>query len=293
MKDHIPVLVDEFLEFFENCQIVTFCDGTLGAAGHSEKILKKHPEIVKLIGIDQDETAIKIAKEKLDSYKEKVTIVHDNFSNLEKILNDLNVLKVDGFFFDLGISSMQVDDENRGFSFKYDAHLDMRMDVRNPLTCETVINEYPVEQIEKILLEYGEEKRAKIVAREIVKRRKENRIITTKDLLDIIMPFLKKKSKIHPATQIFQALRIFVNNEIEILKKTITTAVDRLNVNGRLGVISFHSLEDRIIKFLFKELAKDKIVKILTKKPKVASFNEVKINRRSRSAKLRFVEKII
>ena len=293
MKDHIPVLVDEFLEFFENCQIVTFCDGTLGAAGHSEKILKKHPEIVKLIGIDQDETAIKIAKEKLDSYKEKVTIVHDNFSNLEKILNDLNVLKVDGFFFDLGISSMQVDDENRGFSFKYDAHLDMRMDVRNPLTCETVINEYPVEQIEKILLEYGEEKRAKIVAREIVKRRKENRIITTKDLLDIIMPFLKKRSKIHPATQIFQALRIFVNNELEILKNTITTAVDRLNVNGRLGVISFHSLEDRIIKFLFKELAKDKIVKILTKKPKVAGFNEVKINRRSRSAKLRFVEKII
>lgn len=300
---HIPVLLDEVLKSFDGLKINTFVDATLGAGGHGKAILENHPEIKIYIGIDQDESALRLAKSNLEPFIEKTRFVKGNFGILEEILKKEKVEKAEGFLFDIGVSSMQLDDPRRGFSFSKEGLLDMRMDQSRNLTADTVVNTFSEKELEKIFWEYGEERAAKKVAKAIVESRKEKRLSTTTALAALIEKVKGKGGKIHPATLSFQALRIYVNDELNVLKNAIGVAIDHLAVGGRIGVISFHSLEDRIVKDLFKEAAKKSHVnpytkveerpkiKILTKKPITASFKEKKNNPRSRSAKLRVGEK--
>jgi 16S rRNA (cytosine1402-N4)-methyltransferase len=287
-SDHIPVLLNEYLNFFSFSKLHTFLDGTLGAGGHASAILQHHPEIKRFIGFDKDQNALKIAKQSLTQWAAKIEFVNDSFENLDAYLkND----KCDGMFFDLGMSSMQLASD-RGFSFQKDAPLDMRMNQVGDITAADVINEYDEKTLATIFKEYGEEPRANIIAKTLVQARKKKPIKTTFDLSDVLRGIVKRRGKLHPLTKVFQALRICVNNELEGLKKGLKKAVRHLEKNGRIGVISFHSLEDRIVKNCFKEEAKnsDMSFHILTKKTIVPSWEERKINPRARSAKLRFGE---
>jgi 16S rRNA (cytosine1402-N4)-methyltransferase len=300
---HLPILVTEVVKCFNEVKIDTFVDGTLGGGGHAKAILQSHPEINRYIGIDQDREALNIAYKNLQSWKEKIKLVEDNFGHLEKILEKEKIGQAEGFLFDIGVSSMQLDEVERGFSFSKEAYLDMRMDRRNGLTAEEVVNSLSERELEKIFWEYGEERAAEKIAKKIVERRKEKRIETTFDLVKIIEEVKKKRGRIHPATLIFQALRIYVNDELVHLKRGIEVAIDRLSIGGRIAIISFHSLEDRIVKDMFRDEAKKNHVNIyrqkvklpklaiLTKKPITPSYKEIKDNPRSRSAKLRIVEK--
>ena len=302
---HIPVLLEEVLESFKDLKLNIFFDATVGAGGHAKEILKQHPEIKIYIGVDQDKCALKKAEENLKNYGEKVRLVNDNFEHLDIILKKLEISRVDGFLFDLGVSSMQLDVEERGFSIKKIGPLDMRMDISKKLTAEEVVNTYSAKDLEKIFKDYGEEKRAKIIAKAIANRREKKRIATTRELSDVVEKVVRKKRKIHPATLVFQALRIYVNDELRVLKKALDKAIDRLNTNGRIAVISFHSLEDRIVKYFFKKESKKEHVniyktqkkrvveklKVLTKKPIKPSLEEIRKNPRARSAKMRVAEK--
>lgn len=281
-----------------------YLDCTLGGGGHSYRIGGFLDECGFLIGMDQDIEAIQAAKEKLSELKCKVEVIHENFSNLEKVLDDLNVKKVDGVIFDLGVSSHQIDTAKRGFSYMHDATLDMRMNQEKNFSAYNVINEYSEERLIKIFQEYGEEKFSKRIATAIVKRRPIN---TTGELVKIIensVPHTKNGG--HPAKRIFQAVRIEVNNELEILSKSIISAVNRLKVGGKIVVITFHSLEDRIVKNTFKTLSQDCIcpksfpvcvcnhkaeIKILGK-ALTATPEELSKNLRAKSAKLRAAEKL-
>lgn len=292
---HKSVLLEEVLEVFKDQAITTFIDATLGAGGHSEALLKNHPEIKKLIGIDQDLEAIKIAKERLKNYP--VEIIHSNFSTAK-------LPKSNGILADLGVSSMQLDQAERGFSFMRDGPLDMRMNQKQELTAALIVNEWDERDIAVIIRDYGEEKRWKEAARAIVRNRPFH---TTLELAAVLKKALyNPKKKIDPSTQVFQALRIRVNDELEVIKTFIKRALDSLEVGGRLAIITFHSLEDRIVKHTFRDLAQDKVttkglgglflpkvpeVKILTPKGIIASDDEIQLNPRSRSAKLRAVEK--
>lgn len=286
-----------------------FVDGTLGAGGHAEAILSRHPEIEKLIGIDQDPAALAIAEERLAPWKSKIALRQGNFSKISTILDQLNVQEVDGILLDLGVSSMQLDLPEKGFSFMHAGPLDMRMDPENPLTAAEVVNTWEEGELGKIFRDYGEEKQWRLAARTLVNARKKQPIQTTQELVNILYPVLHKKAKkgLNPLTLIFQALRICVNAELEVLEEVLPRAVERLRSGGRLGVISFHSLEDRIVKNLFRYEASDKedtaglaglflskprTLNILTKKPIIPEEKESKINPRSRSAKLRVVEKL-
>lgn len=309
MAPHISVLLNEVVEFFAGIRIEYFVDGTLGAGGHSKAILESHPEIKMLIGIDQDPIAREIALQRLAPWQEKVKIIPGNFSDLPKYLSSLAIKKVDGILLDIGVSSMQFDLPEKGFSFMHDGPLDMRMDPNNELTAELIINTWSESELGKIFREYGEEKRWRLAARKITETRKEKPITTTLQLAEILkkalpVPFAKRG--IHPATLIFQALRIAVNEELDVLKKILPEAINALNSRGRLAVISFHSLEDRIVKDAMRFAASDKMntdgiggmfldkdptVTLLTKKPIEPSDEEVAANPRSRSAKLRVVEK--
>lgn len=284
---HFPVLLKEFLVGFEDLEIEVFFDGTLGAAGHAKAILEAHEEIDIFIGADQDQEALKIASENLKPWMKKVRLIHENFKNIGSILDEMDIKSCNGIFLDLGMSSMQLDSEERGFSFRYDAPLDMRMNSENPLSAKEVINNYSVLELERIFREYGEEKRAKKAARQIVEKRRKKIINTTFELLAILEPVLPKRRRIHPATKIFQAIRICVNDELEVLKEVIDNAIEKLAPKGRIGIISFHSLEDRIVKHKFRD---SEYLKVLTKKPIVVGFEEK--NPRARSAKMRFAEKI-
>ncbi len=288
--NHFPVLLAEFLEYFEGINIKVFFDGTLGAAGHAQAILEAHPEIEIFIGCDQDKMALDLAQERLKPWMGKVVLFHGNFSELPDFLDKLNIQHVDGCFLDLGLSSMQLDSEERGFSFKYDAPLDMRMNKQNALTAQDVVNRYSEKDLARIFKEYGEERRWKKVAEAIVQARRKKEIVTTNDLLEVIGKVVKRTKRINPATLIFQALRIEVNNELKHIQDGINFAIERLSPNGRIGVISFHSLEDRIVKHTFRD--KKNILDILTKKPIISSFGERRRNPRSRSAKMRFAEKV-
>jgi len=304
---HKPVLLQECIEGLNIKEDGIYVDGTLGGAGHSSQILKKLSSKGKLIGIDRDEEALSAAKEKLKDFQ-NVTYLHGNHDDIKELLQNIGIDKVDGILLDLGVSSYQLDERTRGFSYMGDSILDMRMDKSQELTAEIVINEYSEERLSRIIEEYGEEKFAKKIASNIVKERQINPIKTTMQLVDIIkrsIPLSKQKDG-HPAKRTFQAIRIEVNNEIEPLKETIKQCIGCLKEEGRLCVITFHSLEDRAVKQAYIELEgkctcpKDLPYcvcgyksegKIINKKPIIATKEEQEENSRSKSAKLRIFEK--
>ena len=283
MMKHMPVLVREVLEVFADKDLRIFFDGTLGAGGHAKAILEAHPEIENYIGCDQDPRAHELAAVTLKPWGEKVEIVRGRYA--EKIAEVDRCL--DGLLIDIGVSSMQLDEKERGFSFMGDAPLDMRMDPDGELTAAKVVNRYPEKELARIIFEYGEERRSRQVAKAIVEARRKRPIRTTGELVEIVK-WVATKGKLHPATLVFQALRIEVNDELGQLERGLKASIAKMCSGGRLAVISFHSLEDRIVKNTFRD-AKDR-VKILTKKPIGPTAEEMKQNRRSRSAKLRAVE---
>lgn len=306
---HIPVLLDECIEGLNIKEDGIYIDCTLGGAGHSSEIIKRLSEKGRLIGIDQDTDAIDAASKKLADYN-NVTYVHDNFYNIKNILERLDIDKVDGILMDLGVSSYQLDEAERGFSYMNDAPLDMRMNRENNISAYEIVNNYEEADLYRIIKDYGEEKFAKRIASFIVKGREEKPIRTTFELVEIIksaIPARFRREGPHPAKRTFQAIRIEVNKELEILNETIEDGVSKLNKGGRIAIITFHSLEDRIVKTKFKELedpckcpkdfpicicGKSAEIKILTRKPREAHKYELEINPRSRSAKLRIGEKI-
>lgn len=305
---HISVLLNEVIESLNIKEDGIYVDCTLGGAGHSSEILKHLSNKGRLIGIDQDTNALEAAKEKLKDY-ENVTYVHDNFYNIDAILKELKVDKVDGILMDLGVSSYQLDTAERGFSYMKDAPLDMRMNREKGFSAYNVVNEYSASELFRIMRDYGEEKFAKRIAGFIVRAREEKSIDTTLELVDIIKAAIPAKFQKggHPAKRVFQAIRIEVNSELAILDKAVGDSINNLNKEGRLSIITFHSLEDRIIKNKFKDLenpctcpkefpicicGKNPIVKVITKKPIEPTDEEKEINSRSKSAKLRVAEKI-
>ena len=298
---HESVLLNEVLRGFEGINLRTFVDGTLGAGGHSQAILSAHPEITRLFGFDQDPDALKIARERLQL--SKCQLIHANFVDIPSYVSE-----ADGILLDLGVSSMQLDRAEKGFSFMRDGPLDMRMNPKEPLTAESIVNSWSEKDLGRIFRDYGEEKRWRRAAGVIVEARLKKPIQTTLELSALLEPALRDyKSKIHPATRVFQALRIAVNRELERLEAFLPQALALLNPGGRLAVISFHSLEDRIVKHFFRTAASDKVStsglaglfldkipegRLLTTKPWEASDTEVARNPRSRSAKLRVIEKL-
>lgn len=281
---HIPVLMREVLEIFADRKICTFFDGTLGAGGHAQAILQAHPEIERYIGCDRDPRAHELARVHLAPWLEKVEWIRGSYA--EKVAEVKG--SIDGFLIDIGVSSMQLDERERGFSFMGDAPLDMRMDPEGDLTAEAIVNRYSEKELARILFEFGEERRSRQVAKAIVEARRKRRIRTTKELVEIIKPFATR-GKLNPATLTFQALRIAVNDELGQLERGLKAAISKLSPQGRMAVISFHSLEDRIVKNTLRD-AKEEIL-VLTKKPIGPSVEEMRTNPRARSSKLRAGEK--
>lgn len=308
---HISVLLEETIENLDIKPDGIYVDGTLGGAGHSLEIVKRLSDKGRLIGIDQDEDAIKAASERLKDYMDKVTIVRDNYSNIENILKTLGIDKVDGILLDIGVSSYQLDEADRGFTYKQDALLDMRMDKRQSMTAKDIVNGYSENELFRIIRDYGEDKFAKNIAKHIVIARQEKPIETTFELGEIIkaaIPMKFRLAKGHPAKQTFQAIRIELNRELEVLEESIDTMIDHLNDNGRLCIITFHSLEDRIVKVRFKDnenpctcppnlpvcvCGKKSKGHVITRKPIVPDENELEINKRAKSSKLRVFERTI
>ncbi len=306
--EHISVLLNECIESLNIKKNGIYVDGTMGGAGHSSHIAKALDNTGRLICIDQDINAIKTGKERLASFT-NVTFVHNNFSNINDIYKELNLQGIDGVLLDLGVSSHQLDEGYRGFSYMQDAPLDMRMDIRKELSAYTVVNTYKKEDLARIIIEYGEEKWAKRIAEFIEAERKIKPIETTFELVSVIKKAIPKGARIdgpHPAKRTFQAIRIEVNNELGILKDTIINMANILNPNGRLAIITFHSLEDRIVKNTFKELenpcicprdlpicacGRKPLGKVITRKPILPTEKELEENHRSRSAKLRVFER--
>lgn len=306
--EHKPVLLKESIEGLNIKEDGIYVDCTLGGGGHTEEILKRAVK-GKVIGIDQDDYAIERAIEKLGTYDNFIP-VRNNFSELDQILDELNIEKINGIIFDLGVSSFQLDIPERGFSYNYDMPLDMRMDKSQTITARHIVNGYEENELTRILWEYGEEKWAARIAKFIVEEREREFIETTGQLVSIIKKAIPKQARqdgSHPAKKTFQAIRIEVNRELEILEKAVRSAVERLVNKGRICVITFHSLEDRIIKNTFAELNKDCIcppefpkcmcdhkrkLKLITKKPITPSEEEIKENRRAHSAKLRIGERV-
>lgn len=307
---HRPVLLDECMEGLAIRPGGIYLDGTLGRAGHSWEIVRRLNAGGRLIGLDRDETALEAARQRLAPYADRVTLVHSNFSRVAEVLDELGVPAVDGMLFDLGVSSPQLDDAQRGFSYMHDAPLDMRMDRTAGLTARTVVNEWPYEELRRILYEYGEERYAPAIAGAICRSRGLTPIETTLQLVDVIksaMPASALREKQHPAKRSFQAVRIAVNDELGAVDRMIQAAVPRLTTGGRLAVISFHSLEDRIVKNGFVAFAKGctcppdfpvcvcgkkPVVRLVNRKPIVSGETELNENPRARSAKLRVAEKL-
>lgn len=305
---HTSVLLDESIEGLNIKADGIYVDATLGGGGHTESILKQVKE-GKVIGIDRDDYAIERATEKLKEYKNFIA-VKNNFSNIEEVLDELNIEKIDGILFDLGVSSFQLDIPERGFSYNVDMPLDMRMDKNQTTTARHIVNGYEEHELSRILWEYGEEKWASRIAKFIVHEREREFIETTGQLVSIIKKAIPKQVRMegsHPAKKTFQAIRIEVNKELEILENTVKNAVDRLNEGGRICIITFHSLEDRIIKNTFVDLNKDCIcppefptcvcdhrrkLEIITRKPIVPSEEEIDENHRAHSAKLRIGKRV-
>ncbi len=307
---HIPVLYEESIKALNIKSSGIYVDATLGGAGHSFGICEKLGISGRLIAIDQDISAINAAEGKLGTYKDKVTLVNNNFKNIKQILRDLQINSIDGALMDLGVSSHQLDTADRGFSYQKDAPLDMRMDVGSVKTAYEIINHYDEEEITKIIYEYGEERWAKRIASFIVADRKDKPIQTTMQLVDTIkkaIPSSARREGPHPAKRTFQAIRIAVNDELIILETAIKDFISILKPGGRMAVITFHSLEDRIIKNTFNSASKGCVcpsslpicicnqkptIELVKRKPIIPSGDEVQNNPRSRSAKLRVAEKI-
>ncbi len=307
---HISVLLEESVDLLEVKPDGIYADGTLGGGGHSSLICSKLGDDGRLIGIDRDITATKAAAERLKKFEKKVTIVHNNFADIKNILNNIGVEKIDGAILDLGVSSPQLDTADRGFSYNMDARLDMRMNRDDAVSAYEVVNNYSEAELTRIIFDYGEERFARQIARGIVSERESNNIETTFQLSEIIKHSIPAKARFadkHPAKRTFQAIRIEVNKELEILENAVRDFVEVLRPGGVLSVITFHSLEDRIVKQTFQSLAqgctcpkdfpvcvcgnKPK-VKILTRKPVVSGDAELEMNMRAHSAKLRAVKKI-
>ena len=305
---HKSVLLDECIEALNIRPDGVYVDGTLGRAGHSREIVQKLPH-GRLICIDRDMAAIDAAKERLAPWMERVTLVHGNFADLGEVLREKEITGVDGMLFDLGVSSPQLDDASRGFSYMQDAPLDMRMDKTAALTAYEVVNAWSYEELRRILFEYGEERYAPAIAKAIVRARETRPVETTLELVDLIksaMPPAALREKQHPAKRSFQAIRIAVNGELDALPPMLKSATEALNPGGRLAVITFHSLEDRIVKRAMQDMArgctcppefpvcicgKKPKLKLLTRKPIVSGEAELEDNPRARSAKLRVAEK--
>ena len=306
---HVSVLLEECIEGLNIKPDGIYVDGTLGGAGHSSRIAAQLTT-GRHIGIDRDPIALKAAGERLAPWADRVTLVHSNFCEIDQVLTDLNIEGVDGILLDLGVSSPQLDDGGRGFSYMVDAPLDMRMNNEDALTAHTVVNTWPYEELKRILFEYGEERYAPKIAAAICSRREEKPIETTLELVDVIrgaMPAAALREKQHPAKRSFQAIRIAVNDELGSVEKVMRNAIPRLNKGGRLAVITFHSLEDRIVKnamvnaskgctcppsFPVCVCGKKPQVKLITRKPIVSGEEELEMNPRARSAKLRICEKL-
>ena len=307
--NHVSVLLNETIEGLNIKPDGIYADGTLGGAGHSYQIASKLNGLGRLIGFDQDEDAIKASTERLKEFK-NVTIVRSNYRNMKEELNNRGINKVDGILLDLGVSSYQLDTVSRGFSYKEEAPLDMRMDNRNEVTARDIVNNYSQGDLFRIIRDYGEDKFAANIAKHIVMNREAKPIETTTELAEIVkaaIPMKFRKQGGHPAKQTFQAIRIELNSELSVLKESLMDMIDLLNPNGRICIITFHSLEDRIVKNIFKEAedpctcpknfptcvcGKKSKGKVITRKPILPSEEELKLNLRSKSAKLRIFEKI-
>ena len=302
---HKSVLLNETIENLNIKEDGIYADLTLGKGGHSKEILKKLSPKGLLIGLDQDKDAIKAARENLKDFS-NVLYFNENFENIENVLDEAGFNRIDGALMDIGVSSYQIDNGDRGFSYMKDGPLDMRMNEDNELTAKQIVNDYSLDELWKIFSEYGEERYSKTIAKAIVDYRKMHEINTTLQLRNIVMKSVNT-NEAHPEKRVFQALRIEVNRELEVLENTLEKIVDRLNKNGRLCVITFHSLEDRIVKNKFKEMSKkcicppdfpvcvckhEKKVKLISKKPILPKKEELKVNSRSHSAKLRVCERI-
>ena len=306
MDYHKPVLFDEVIENIVTNKEGVYLDCTLGGAGHTQGILENTSEKGVVIAIDQDDDAIEFAGKKLENYKERIKIFKDNFKNLDTVLYMAGYEKVSGILMDIGVSSYQLDDPERGFSYKYEAKLDMRMNKNAKISAYEVINEFSEQEIADILYKYGEEPKSRRIARKITEARKEKSIETTTELADIVIRAIGKSMKRHPAKRTFQAVRMYVNKELEVLEEALEKAVELLEDRGRLLVITFHSLEDRIVKNKFREFekpckcppnipicvcGKESLGKVITKKPIVAGELELNDNSRAHSAKLRVFER--
>ena len=306
---HVSVLLEECIQGLNIRPDGIYVDGTLGGAGHSSRIAAALTT-GRLIGIDRDPVALKAAGERLAPYSDRVTLVHSNFCEIAKVLDNLDIEAVDGILLDLGVSSPQLDDGSRGFSYMTDARLDMRMDSGDALTAESIVNTWSYEELRRILFDYGEERYAPQIAAAICRRREQQPIQTTLELVDVIrsaMPAQALREKQHPAKRSFQAIRIAVNDELGAVRKVMDAAIPRLTQGGRLAIITFHSLEDRIVKNGMAEAAKGCTcppsfpvcvcrkkpqVKLITRKPVVSRDEELEYNPRARSAKLRICEKV-
>jgi len=294
---HVPVLKNEAITYLDPRPGENFIDGTCGSAGHTEEILKRTNPGGKILCLDLDKETVENLRKKFNGEmaEGRIILINDNFVNLRKIVSENNFSPVSGILLDLGMSSDQLEQSGRGFSFLKSEPLDMRYSVSGELTARDIVNLWPEKEIEKILKDYGEEKFARIIAKEIIKSRKLKPIITTKELVEIISRAIPKRyqyGRTNFSTRTFQALRITVNNELENLQRFLPQSLEVLANSGRLAVISFHSLEDRIVKNFFREKAKENQVRVLTKKPVVPAVLELTYNPRSRSAKLRAFEKI-
>ena len=306
---HFSVLLEECIENLNIKPDGIYVDGTAGGAGHSSKIAQKLDGGL-LVSIDQDEDAIKVITERLAPYGERVRVVRDNFSNIKSVLEGLGIEKIDGLLLDLGVSSYQLDTAERGFSYMADAPLDMRMDNRALRSAYTVVNEYSADDLKKIIYDFGEERFAPKIVAGIIKARESAPIKTTGELVEIIkksIPSFARREELSSVKRVFQAVRIEVNKELDVIAPAIEAAVNAMNVGGRIVIITFHSLEDRIVKQTFNSLASGCVcpkdfpvcvcgnkpkVKIITKKPILPSDRELELNSRSKSAKLRVAEKI-
>ncbi|OPY78129.1 MAG: Ribosomal RNA small subunit methyltransferase H [Syntrophorhabdus sp. PtaU1.Bin153] len=283
---HVPVLLEEVANSLVSGNDKLFIDATVGGGGHSSYLLGKYPGL-NMIGLDMDDDALAIARDRLKGFEGRVMLIRGNFKDLREVLGSVDVLSFDTILFDLGFSTFQMGG-GRGFSFNDDTFLDMRMDDRQPLTAYDVVNSYGYEALKKVITEYGEDYRAARIARAIMEERRKRPISTAKELSTIVLKAIKKTGRVHPATKTFQAIRIEVNGELDNIRSGLADAIDMVHSTGRIGVISFHSLEDRIVKEMFRMSS---LLNVITKKPIRPGRPEILANPRARSAKLRVAEK--
>ena len=306
---HVSVLLNETIEGLNIKPDGIYVDGTLGGGGHAYEVLKRLSPKGRLIGIDQDGEALRAADQRLKGFGEQVTLARDNYCEIDRVLESLGIEKVDGILLDIGVSSYQLDNLERGFSYKSDAPLDMRMDTRQSLTAADVVNSYSENELFTIIKDYGEERFARNIAKKIVQSREDKPLETTQELSEIIQSAIPMKAKAkggHPAKKTFQAIRIEVNRELAVLKESIDKMIERLNPGGRICIITFHSLEDRIVKTKFREnenpctcppdfpvcvCGKKSKGRVITRKPIVPSEDEIAVNKRAKSSKLRIFER--